>query len=57
MKKKAECRRAGIETIQEDPVEGESEEDEIEEEEERALEEALFEVKFMDNVKAATENT
>ena len=58
MKKKAECRRAGMETIQEeDPVERESEEDEIEEEEERALEEALFEVKFMDNVKAATENT
>ena len=57
MKKKAECRRAGMETIQEDPVEGESEEDEIEEEEERALEEALLEVEFMDNVMAATENT
>ena len=46
-----------METIQEDPVEGEAEEDEIEEEEEMALEEALLEVEFMDNVEAATENT
>ena len=57
MKKKAECRRAGMETIQEDPVEGETEEDKIDEGEERALEEALLEVEFMDNVEAATENT
>ena len=57
MKKKAECRRAGMEMIQKDPVERESEEDDIEEEEERALEEALLEVEFMDNVEVATENT
>ena len=56
MKKKAQGGVEPMETIQEDPDE-EEEDDKLEEDEERAVEEALLEAQFMENIEAATENT
>lgn len=56
MKKKAQGGVEPMETIQEDPDEDE-EDDKLPEDEERAVEEALLEAQFMENIEAATENT
>ena len=55
MKKKAQGGNEQMETIPED--DDEEEDNEMEEDEERAVEEALEEAEFMENVQAATENT
>ena len=57
MKKKAQGGAQPMETITEDPDEEEEDDDEMEEDEERAVEEALQEAEFMENVEAATVNT
>ena len=56
LKKKAQGGVEPMETIQEDPDEDE-EDDKLPEDEERAVEEALLEAQFMENIEAATENT
>ena len=56
MKKRAQ--RGAAEPMQAIPEDYDEEEDEqMEEDEERAVEDALLEAEFMDNVEAATENT
>lgn len=57
MKKKAQGGAQPMDTITEDPDEEEEDDDEMEEDEERAVEEALQEAEFMENVEAATVNT
>ena len=57
MKKRAQ-RGPGAEPMQNIPEELEEvEEEELEEDEERAVEEALLEAEFMENVEAVIENT
>ena len=57
MKKKAQGGVEPMETIQEDPDEEEEDDDKLQEDDERAVEEALLEAQFMENIEAATENT
>ena len=56
MKKKAQGGEQPMETIAEDEAE-EEDDDRLEEDEERAVEDALHEAEFLENVQAATENT
>ena len=55
MRKKAQGEDQPMPTIPEDEME--DNDDELEEDEENAVEEALVEAEFMENVIAATENT